>query len=75
MNDMKGDITMGRMNKAIQDYRERIDKNIGCFYTRDFVELLNISSDKYDLMMNSVFAGFIIGFRCGKREAKRKEKK
>lgn len=63
---------MGRIEKAVFDYWNRIDKNKGNFYQNDFIELLSMSNDKYELMFNSIAAAYIIGYRAAMREKKKK---
>lgn len=66
---------MGRIENAINEYFKRKNKNKGCFYLGDFIELLEMSNGKYELMFNSLNAGYIIGYRTAKREIKKNEKK
>ena len=62
---------MGRIEKAICDYLNK-HRNKGNFYQKDIIELLNISTDKYDLLFKSLMAGYEIGYKAGRKEEKKK---
>ena len=64
---------MGRIENAISEYWKRKNKK-GIFYLNDFEELKNLSNDKFDLINNSLIAGYIIGYRSAKREIKKNKK-
>lgn len=67
---------MGRIENAISEYDKFCVKNIGLFYPRDLLELWNLSNnDKCELILKSLSAGFVIGYRAGMRQAKKKERK
>ena len=61
---------MGRIKNALADYWSRKNKNKGAFFVNDFTELFEMSKNDYELMCNSLNAGFIIGYRTAKRELK-----
>ena len=65
---------MRDIKKDIQDYKEqfftRSDK--GQFYVSDFEQVNELSDGTtFDLVANGMMAGFMIGYRCAKREMKR----
>lgn len=74
------------MQKAIDEYHALLKAkggNFGSFYTSDLEELKKIATDKggisfWDIVFsaigNSLEAGFMIGYKAGLREAKRKRK-
>ena len=74
------------MQKAIDEYNALLKKkagNFGSFYVSDVNELKKIATDKgginfWDIVLsaigNSLQAGFMIGYKAGLREAKRKRK-
>ena len=60
---------MGRMQKAIEEYHTRKNKNTGCFTVTDLCELMELSNgNSYEIMQNSLWAAYIIGYRTAKRE-------
>lgn len=60
---------MGRMQKAIEDYRTRKNKNKGCFTVTDLCEIMELSNgNSFEIMQNSLWAAYIIGYRTAKRE-------
>lgn len=66
---------MGRIENAIKDYWSRKNKNKGVFFVNDFTELLTMSKSEFELMANSLNAGYVIGYRAAKREQRAKENK
>ena len=62
---------MGRIKKAIEEYSKIKNKSVGCFWVEDYTELIELSGDKYELISNSLKAGFIIGYRAGQRKIKK----
>ena len=62
-----------RVIKAIQDYHDRFGgTQYGTFYTSDMYCIDEISKDKFELIANALRAGFMIGYRKGKRDAAEK---
>ena len=68
-----------RIARALQDYKKDFgnsENNKGAFYTCDVKETLEISGIKTvsDELINAIWnamqAGFVIGYRCAKREIK-----
>lgn len=64
---------MRDIEKAIKDYNNKfLDSNKGQFYCSDFMQIKKLSkNDVYDIMQNSMMAGFIIGYRFAKREIRK----
>ena len=65
------------IKNAIEEYRRRFwydEQNAktqrGEFYVSDTIQLLEMSEDKYDLVSNSMQAGFMIGYRLGRKDQK-----
>lgn len=78
---------MGRsMEKAIEDYKALCDQRggtFGSFYSTDVEQLRKIAEDagginfrniEFECISNSLFAGFMIGYRAGLRDARKKSK-
>ena len=71
---------MQRITNAVYDYQQFIDRTgRGAFRWNDLKQLMDMSSkdgsvNVYDLMSNSLYAGFMIGYRCAKREARKRNK-
>lgn len=64
---------MRNVKKSIDDYKKNFEpKGIGGFNYSDFIQLDQISSDKWDIMFNAVMFGFMVGYRRAKTEAKEK---
>lgn len=67
----------GRMANAIKQYKGRFLKegkndNEGAFFLNDLYDIMDISGgDQYDLVSNALMAGFMVGYRKGKSDAKR----
>ena len=61
-----------RISNAIKEYKRRfIDgSNNGAFLVSDLHDIDNISGDKYDLINNALMAGYMIGYRKGRRDAR-----
>lgn len=71
--------------KKIDEYNSLIKKkggNFGAFYSSDVKQLRKIAEDKGGIsfknivlegIVNSLYAGFMIGYRAGLREAKAKQ--
>lgn len=66
---------MGRIENAIKDYWSRKNKNKGVFFVNDFTELLTMSKSEFELMANSLNAGYVIGYRAAQREQRAKDRK
>ena len=65
---------MGRIGKAINEYHRRKDKNKGCFTISDLCEILELSNgNSYEIMQNSLWAAYIIGYRTAKREERKRQ--
>ena len=74
------------IKKEIDDYYKLRDKkgcNFGVFYVSDVEQLKKIATDKgginfwnilLEAICSSLQAGFMVGYRAGLREAKRKRK-
>lgn len=70
------------IQKEIDEYNSLIEKkggNFGAFYLSDVKQLQKIAEDKGGIsfknivlegIFNSLYAGFMIGYRAGLREAK-----
>ena len=71
---------MQRITNAVYDYQQFIDRTgRGLFYASDLCQLRDMSLKDgrvniYDLMSNALSAGFMIGYRCAKREARKRNK-
>ena len=65
---------MGRIEKAINKYRTRKDKNKGCFTIPDLWEILELSNgNSFEIMQNSLYAAYIIGYRTAKRDEHKRQ--
>lgn len=68
------------LRKYLADYMEHFEKkNRGCFYTNDFYQIMEITADGgeggvYSLILNSLMAGFMIGYRKAKRDSRKRGK-
>lgn len=87
MEAPKGKDGMTRnMEKLIDEYHKLIEKkggNFGAFYLSDVKQLQKIAEDKggisfknivSEAIINSLEAGFMIGYRAGLREARKNAK-
>lgn len=64
------------MRKAIEDYEKKFidgnNRNTGAFYYSDLMEMNQITDgDKYDTIVKSLEAGFMIGYRCAMRNQRK----
>lgn len=69
---------MRDIEKAIDDYKKEFWKdntNRGKFYSTDISQVIDISTDLYDLVCNGLNAGFMIGYRLGKKEGRKRPTK
>ena len=65
---------MGRIERAINEYRTRKDKNKGCFTIPDLCEILELSNgNSFEIMQNSLYAAYIIGYRTAKRDERKRQ--
>ena len=65
---------MGRIERAINEYRTRKDKNKGCFTIPDLCEILELSNgNSFEIMQNSLYAAYIIGYRTAKRDEHKRQ--
>ena len=64
---------MGRIANAIKDYKNLKNERLGGFYANDFIEILDMSTSEFEIMANSFNAAFIIGYRAGKREERKRQ--
>lgn len=74
------------MQKAIDEYHALCDRRggtFGSFYTDDVEQLRKIAEDagginfrniEFECVSNSLFAGFMIGYRAGLRDVRKKNK-
>jgi hypothetical protein len=63
------------LSKAINEYQRRFERTkTGVFYAGDYDQLREMSVNVFDLVHNSLAAGFMIGYRCAKREQKKGRK-
>jgi len=65
------------MKKAIEEYERRfvrvpenVNRGRGAFYVSDSCQLLEMSRDKYELLTNALEAGFMVGYRLGRKDQK-----
>lgn len=78
---------MGRsMEKAIEDYKALCDKrggSFGSFYTDDLDQLRKIAEDaggisfrniELHCILHGLEAGFMVGYRAGLRDARKKKR-
>ena len=64
------------VTKDIEEYKsEFLAKNVGKFYADDIFQICEISSGKdggvnlYTHIENALMFGFMVGYRCAKRDA------
>ena len=77
MGHLRGYNMFRDMQKAIEDYKKTFCHNNngtkGAFYASDIQQIYNsIGNDAYSLIANALEAGFMIGYRCAKREKRNK---
>lgn len=72
---------MQRIANAVHNYWQFTERTgRGAFYASDLYQLRDMSLndegcvDVYTLMNNSLSAGFMIGYECAKREARKRNK-
>ncbi len=62
------------LKKDIAEYHRRFgNTNTGNLYTNDFYQIQEISDNTVDLVFNALEAGFMIGYRAGKRHSRKKK--
>ena len=65
----------GRIARAAEEYEKRFSKmsnNKGAFWAGDFNEVRNMAgNDVWEMISVSLTAGFMIGYRCAKAEARK----
>ena len=63
---------MRDLKKARGQYekmREAWPPKKGAFYMSDYYQIRDMSMDIFELMDNALVIGFVIGYKCAKREA------
>lgn len=66
---------MRDIQKAIDDYKKEFCKdgtNRGKFFSTDIQQVIDMSTDVFDLVCNGLNAGFMIGYRLGKKEGSKR---
>lgn len=61
------------IEKAIADYKKKYFNtldNAGAFYVSDYYQIMELSQNKVDCIDNALMAGYMIGYRTAKREAR-----
>ena len=62
------------LRKDIAEYHRRFDgTNTGNLYTSDFYQIMEIGGSAVDMVFNAIEAGFMIGYRAGKRHSRKKK--
>ena len=63
---------MRSIQKAINDYLKKFpaDSKRGCFWSSDAYQVRSMSTDIWDNIFNALMAGFMVGYRYGKKENK-----
>ena len=64
---------MRDIKKAVNEYNNKfLESNKGQFYISDFEQIKEMSNNNlYNIMTNSLCAGFIIGYRFAKNESRK----
>lgn len=65
------------IRKTIEEYERMFpvrkdNHNKGAFYMSDFQQLWSISNTQYECTSNALMAGFMVGYKCAKREQRKK---
>lgn len=61
------------MEKAIEDYNRMVEKRKKTrylLYMSDFFQLYELSDNKADMIVNVLKAGFMIGYKAGRKDQK-----
>ena len=61
------------MKKAIEDYNRMIEKGKNkryLLYVSDVCQLYELSDSKVDVIINALKAGFMIGYKVGRKDQK-----
>lgn len=61
------------MKKAIEDYNRMVEKRKKTrylLYMSDFFQLYELSDNKADMIVNVLKAGFMIGYKAGRKDQK-----
>lgn len=69
---------MRDVKRSIDAYNKMVEKEKGTgasFFFQDMKQLEEMSPTKYDLMVNSLYFGFMVGYRRAKAEMKERERK
>lgn len=67
-----------RIATAIEEYEKKyLNKsgNEGQFYYNDVQQINRMSANKWDLIKNALYAGYMIGMRKGRRDQRKLQKK
>ena len=79
MEQSKADkVVSTRIVNGIKEYEEKyLHKNCneGQFYYNDVQQIARMSANKWDLIKNALYAGYMIGIRKGRRDQKKLQKK
>ena len=67
---------MRDIQKAINDYLKMFpaDGKKGSFYASDAYQIREVSNDIWDSIFKALMAGFMVGYRYGKREQEKRSK-
>ena len=65
------------MKNAIKNYGKLVEKdgNKHVFFASDLTQLVEMSRDKYELAHNAMMAGYMIGYRSGRKDQAEKARK
>lgn len=69
---------MRDLRKSIEEYQKKFyNSNSGCFYASDIEQIAQLATDSgrvdlYEAISSALQAGFMVGYRYGKKEARKK---
>jgi hypothetical protein len=67
---MKGAFIMRNIKRSIDQYKNTFGKTNnteGAFYLSDYQQILSMSNNNFELVSNALRAGFMIGYRKGRK--------